>query len=63
MHHAFLYISLPIFHDYEVKMPSFAFYGVGKEATTKFYVSFCTWIWSLGIQLQKGLPTFDEVSG
>ena len=25
-----------------------------KQATTKFYFSFCTWIWSLGIQLQEG---------
>ena len=41
MHHAFLYISLPVFarlHD--VKMPNFSFYGVRKQATTKFYFSF-----------------------
>ena len=29
-------------HDYEVDM----FYGVRKQATAKFYFSFCTWIWS-----------------
>ena len=29
----------------------FAFYGERKQASTKFYFSFWTWIWSLGIQL------------
>ena len=53
VHHAFLYISLPALHDYDVKMPNFAFYGVRKQPTTKFCSSFCTWIWSLGIQLQE----------
>ena len=27
MHHAFLYISWPLLHDYDVKMPNFMFYG------------------------------------
>ena len=45
------------------KMPNFTFYGEGKQATTKFYFSHCTWIWCLGIQLQEGSPTFDKVSG
>ena len=35
VHHAFLYISLPLLHDYYVKMPNFTFYGVRKPATTK----------------------------
>ena len=26
VHHAFLYISLPSLHDYEVKMPNFTMY-------------------------------------
>ena len=38
--HAFLYISLPFLHDYDVKMPSFTFYGGRKQATTKFSFSF-----------------------
>ena len=38
--HAFLYISLPLLHDYDVKMPSFTFYGGRKQATTKFSFSF-----------------------
>ena len=62
VHHAFLYISLPALHDYDVKMPNFAFYGVRKQPTTKFCFSFCTWIWSRGIQLQEGSPTFHKVS-
>ena len=56
----FLYLFL---HDYDVKMPDFAFYGVSKQETTKFYFSFSTWICSLRIQLQFGSPTFDKVSG
>ena len=39
VHHTYLYISLPVFHDYDVKMPNFTFYGVRKQATTKFYFS------------------------
>ena len=30
--------------DYDMKMPNFAFYGGRKQATTKFYFSFCTWV-------------------
>ena len=33
VHHAFLYISLPLLHDYEGKMPNFTFYGGRKQAT------------------------------
>ena len=40
VHHAFLYISLPLLHDYDVKMPSFTFYAGRKQATTKFSFSF-----------------------
>ena len=38
--HAFLYISLPLLHDHDVKMPSFTFYGGRKQVTTKFSFSF-----------------------
>ena len=38
--HAFLYISLPSQHDYDVKIPNFTFYGGRKQATTKFSFSF-----------------------
>ena len=34
-----------------------------KQATTKFYFSFWTWIWSREIQFQEGPPTFDKVGG
>ena len=63
-HHAFFCTFLcPFLHDYDVKMPNFAFYRVRKQATAKFYFSFRTWIWFLGIPFQKGSPTFDKVSG
>ena len=40
VHHAFLYISLPLLHDYDVKMPNFTFHGGRKQATGKFSFSF-----------------------
>ena len=49
-------------HDCDVKMPNFALNGKRKQATTKFYFSFWTWIRSLGIQLQEDSPLFDKVS-
>ena len=63
VHHAYWYISLAFLHDYDMKMPNLAFYGLCKQATTKFYFSFLTWKWSLGIQLQEDSPTFDKVIG
>ena len=52
------HLFVNIFAD-NVKMPNFAFYGEGKQATIKFY--FC--LFSLGIQLLEGSPTFDKESG
>ena len=40
VHHAFLYISLPSLHDYDVKMPNFALYRGSTQATAKFPLSF-----------------------
>ena len=40
VHHTFLYNSLPFLHDYDVKMPNYAFCRERKQATTKFYFSF-----------------------
>ena len=40
VHHAFLYISLPSVHDYDVKMPNFTMYRGSTQATTKFPLSF-----------------------
>ena len=40
VHHAFLYISLPTLHDYDVKMPNFTFYrGVHKQRRNFFSLS------------------------
>ena len=61
--HTFLYISFPFLHNYDVKMPNFAFHRGREQATTKFYFSFRALIWSLEIQLQEGSPKFDKVSG
>ena len=40
VHHAFLYISLPSLHDYDVKMSNFTMYRGSTQATTKFPLSF-----------------------
>ena len=40
LHHAFLYMSLSLLHNHDVKMPNFTFYGGFKQATTKFSFSF-----------------------
>ena len=37
--HAFLYISLPSLHDYDVKMSNYKFYGGRKQATTNLFLS------------------------
>ena len=39
VHRAFLYISLPSLHDYDVKMPNCKFYGGRKQATTNLFLS------------------------
>ena len=36
VHHAFLYISLPSLHDYDVKIPNFTLHRGSTQATTKF---------------------------
>ena len=36
VHHAFLYMSLSLLHNHDVKMPNFTFHGGFKQATTKF---------------------------
>ena len=40
MHHAFCIFLCPFMHDYDVKIPNVTFYGVRKQATTKFYFPF-----------------------
>ena len=40
VHHAFLYISLPSLHDYDVKMLNFTLYRGSTQATTKFRLFF-----------------------
>ena len=40
VHHAFLYVSLPLLYEFDVKMPGFTSYGGRKEATTNFSFSF-----------------------
>ena len=39
-HRAFLFISLPPLHDYNMKFPDRPFYGIRKHTTAKFSLSF-----------------------
>ena len=39
VHHAFLYISSPFLHYYDVKMPNCKFYGGRKQVTTSLFFS------------------------
>ena len=41
VHLAFLYISLPSLHDYDVELPNFTFYGGSELKTTIFFFSVC----------------------
>ena len=40
VHYAFLYISLPSLHDYDVKMSNFTMYRGSTQAKTRFPLSF-----------------------
>ena len=40
VHHTFLYISLPLLRDHEMKMPSFMFYGGRKTSNHKLFFLF-----------------------
>ena len=55
------FFSLPSMHDYDVKMPNFTFCGGHEQKTTFFFVSY-NLTQSFRIQLQKNLPTFDELN-
>ena len=51
-HHAFLYISLPSLHDYDVKMPNCKFYGGRKQSDDEFlFLSL-----NLSVVLKKSTP-------
>ena len=55
MHHAFLHISLPSLHDYDVKTLNLAFCGGRERKTTTLYFVSYTSILSFRIQLHKKL--------
>ena len=61
VHHAFLYISQPSLHHYNVKVPTFTFCRGREHKTTTFFFYSDTLIQSFRIQLPKNLPTFDEL--
>ena len=60
--HSFLYISLPLWHDYYVKLLNFMFCrGCEQKRMILFFFSW-TLIQAFRIQLHKKLPTFDELN-
>ena len=62
MHHAFSHTALPFSHDYKVKIHSFTFCRGLEHKTTVFSSFSRTLKQSLRIQLQRSLPTFDELN-
>ena len=54
--------SLPSLNDYDVKMPNFTL--LVEDANTRQQLAFFSWtsIQSFRTQLQKKLPTFDEMN-
>ena len=58
VHPAFLYISLPSLHNYDVKWPNFKFTWEQERQGYKFY-HFCpNWSASPSLQLQLKSPSF-----
>ena len=56
------FFSLPSLHDYDVKMPNFTFFGGREHKTTTFFFFSRPLMQYFRIQLQKHLPTFDEMN-
>ena len=56
------YISLPSWHDYDVKRLYLSFCGGRKHKTTTLFFFSQTLIQSFSIQFQKNSPTFDELN-
>ena len=52
VHQAFLYISLPLLHENDVKMPSFSFYGGRKTSDDKLFFLFL----NLSVVPKKSTP-------
>ena len=58
MHHAFLYISLPSLHNYDVKWPNFTFIWGRERQGDKFYHICLNLGAVLSLQLQHKFPSF-----
>ena len=61
VHHAFLYISQPLSHDRDMKLPNLTrpLYGVGEHNTKSFFFFFLNLGTVLSDLTQKISPTFD----
>ena len=63
VHHAFLCISFPSLHDYNVKMPNFTFWRGRENTRQRLSYSFLELRYSLSeFKWLKKLPTFDELN-
>ena len=60
MHHAFLSISEPSLHDYDVKVPNFTFFLRTVTQDDNFVFLFFNFDEVLQNSNPKKLPTFDE---
>ena len=55
VHHACLYISLPLLHDYNMKMPNLTFYGDVKKRPSDNEISF--------LSLKQGMVLRNSTPG
>ena len=58
VHHAFLYVSLPSLHNYDVKWPNFKFTCERERQGDKFYHLCVNLSAFLSLQLQPKVPSF-----
>ena len=61
VHHAFLYISLPSLHDYDVKIPNFTFFWGCTHKTTTFFFFSRILTQSVRIQRQKKIASIWRI--
>ena len=60
VHHAFLHISLPSLHDYDVKLPSFSF-NEGRERQDKYFLFLFLNCDTVAESTPEEFPTIKEI--
>ena len=61
MHHTFFHISLPSLHDQDMRLRNFPLYEGHDHEKTIILIFLFRNLQSFRVQLQKNLPTFEEL--